>query len=34
MVKDDDFGYKVDENYEDFKGWRKYTLTGEVNDGN
>lgn len=26
--------YPVDVNFEDFQGWRKYTLVGEVNDGN
>ena len=34
MVADDDFGYKCDENIEDFERWRAYTLIGEVNDGN
>lgn len=34
MVDDDDFGYVVEENAEDFDGWRDYTLVGEVNDGN
>lgn len=34
MVDDDDFGYLVDEDAEDFEGWRDYTLVGEVNDGN
>jgi len=34
MVADDEFGYKCDENPEDFNSWRKYTLIGEVNDGN
>jgi serine-type D-Ala-D-Ala carboxypeptidase len=33
MVEDDDFGYKCIETG-DFKKWRKYTLRGEVNDGN
>jgi serine-type D-Ala-D-Ala carboxypeptidase len=26
--------YPVDVKFEDFEGWRKYTLVGEVNDGN
>ena len=34
MVADDDFGYKCEENADDFKGWRNYRLVGEVNDGN
>lgn len=34
MVADDNFGYKCEENVEDFSGWRGYTLDGEVNDGN
>lgn len=34
MIKDDNFGYKVNERFEDFKNWRNYTLIGEVNDGN
>ena len=34
MVADDNFGYKCDENAEDFTSWRHYTLIGEVNDGN
>ncbi|WP_084820764.1 serine hydrolase [Clostridium sp. C8] len=34
MVEDDNFGYLCEENVEDFKGWRNYTLVGEVNDGN
>ena len=34
MVTDDTFGYRCDENPDDFKGWRQYTLKGEVNDGN
>ena len=34
MVADDNFGYKCDENEADFTSWRKYTLIGEVNDGN
>lgn len=34
MVYDDDFGYSVDVDPESWDGWRKYTLRGEVNDGN
>ena len=34
MIKDDNFGYKVNERFEEFKNWRMYTLVGEVNDGN
>ncbi len=34
MVADDKFGYKCDENATDYTSWRKYTLIGEVNDGN
>ncbi len=34
MVADPNFGYKCDENVSSFKGWRHYTLRGEVNDGN
>lgn len=34
MVADDDFGYKCEENADDFKAWRNYRLIGEVNDGN
>ena len=34
MVDDDNFGYVCEEEAEDFKGWRDYTLIGEVNDGN
>lgn len=34
MVDEDDFGYSVEEDAEDFDGWRDYTLIGEVNDGN
>ena len=34
MVTDDNFGYKCDENPDDFQKWRHYTLKGEVNDGN
>jgi len=35
MVYDDDFGYRVDDaDPESWDGWRRYTLKGEVNDGN
>lgn len=34
MVYDDDFGYTVDVDPESWRGWREYTLKGEVNDGN
>lgn len=34
MIKDDDFGYKINEDFSSFRYWRKQTLTGEVNDGN
>lgn len=34
MIADDNFGYKCDENPDDFHKWRCYTLKGEVNDGN
>jgi len=34
MVADDNFGYLCDEDPAAFTGWRKYTLQGEVNDGN
>jgi len=34
MVADDDFGYRCTEAVDDFTGWRRYTLVGEVNDGN
>jgi len=34
MVYDDDFGYKVDVDPKSWNGWRQYTLSGEVNDGN
>lgn len=34
MVEDDDFGYVIDRDVNDFKDWRDYTLVGEVNDGN
>ncbi|CAM3154374.1 serine hydrolase [Streptobacillus felis] len=34
MVKDDNFGYKIDEDFDSFRYWRRNTLTGLVNDGN
>lgn len=34
MVYDDEFGYRVDVDPDSWKGWRTYTLIGEVNDGN
>ena len=34
MVADSSFGYRCFENLADFTRWRRYTLTGEVNDGN
>lgn len=34
MIYDDKFGYKIDEDYNLFKYWRRQTLTGSVNDGN
>jgi CubicO group peptidase (beta-lactamase class C family) len=34
MVYDDSFGYRVDVNPYTWNGWRKYTLQGEVSDGN
>nr|WP_210470370.1 serine hydrolase [Sporosarcina sp. 6E9] len=34
MVDDPNFGYYVEEDADDFKHWREYTLIGEVNDGN
>jgi serine-type D-Ala-D-Ala carboxypeptidase len=34
MIDDDNFGYYVDADADDFKRWRNYTLNGEVNDGN
>jgi len=34
MVYDDEFGYKAFVNPESWDKWRKYTLSGEVNDGN
>ena len=34
IVADDNFGYKCEEDVDDFNRWRKYTLIGEVHDGN
>ena len=34
MVYDDSFGYDVDVDPQSWDGWRRYTLQGEVNDGN
>ncbi len=34
MVTDDTFGYTCDEEADAFRGWRRYILKGEVNDGN
>ncbi|CAM3168626.1 serine hydrolase [Streptobacillus ratti] len=34
MVKDENFGYKINENFDSFRYWRRNTLTGTVNDGN
>jgi len=34
MVADDTFGYTCDEEADAFRGWRRHTLSGEVNDGN
>ncbi|WP_404454925.1 serine hydrolase [Virgibacillus necropolis] len=34
MIDDPNFGYYVEEDADDFKGWRDYTLIGEVSDGN
>ncbi len=34
MVEDPDFGFKCDENPDDFNAWRQRILVGEVNDGN
>ena len=34
MVEDPDFGFKCDENPNDFTEWRHRILIGEVNDGN
>jgi CubicO group peptidase (beta-lactamase class C family) len=34
MVHDSTFGYRIPGDPETWNGWREYTLTGEVNDGN
>jgi CubicO group peptidase (beta-lactamase class C family) len=34
MVHDPDFGYRIEGDPERWNGWRRYTLVGEVNDGN
>jgi CubicO group peptidase (beta-lactamase class C family) len=34
MVHDPDFGYRIDIDPNSWDGWRRYTLIGEVNDGN
>jgi len=34
MVADPDFGYRIDVDPASWEGWRRYTLSGEVNDGN
>lgn len=34
MVHDPDFGYRIDGDPNAWDGWRRYTLRGEVNDGN
>jgi CubicO group peptidase (beta-lactamase class C family) len=34
MVHDPDFGYAIDGDPTRWSGWRRYTLSGEVNDGN
>lgn len=34
MVHEDDFGYTIDIDPNNWKQWRTYTLRGEVNDGN
>ncbi len=34
MVHDDDFGYRYAGDAPAWDGWRRYTLAGEVNDGN
>lgn len=34
MVHDPDFGYRIDLDPTSWDGWRRYTLEGEVNDGN
>lgn len=34
MVHDSTFGYRIEGNPNAWNGWRRYTLVGEVNDGN
>jgi len=34
MIAEDGFGFTCDEDIDAFQGWRRYTLHGEVNDGN
>lgn len=34
MISDDNFGYKINEDFSLFRYWRRQTLTGTVNDGN
>ena len=34
MVHDPDFGYRIEGDADAWDGWRRYTLVGEVNDGN
>lgn len=34
MVHDPDFGYRIEGDPERWSDWRRYTLVGEVNDGN
>ncbi|MDR8393077.1 serine hydrolase [Aliifodinibius sp. S!AR15-10] len=34
MIYDDNFGYTVNEEPDSWDDWRRYTLQGEVNDGN
>jgi len=34
MVHEPDFGYRIDIDPDSWDGWRRYTLVGEVNDGN
>jgi CubicO group peptidase (beta-lactamase class C family) len=34
MVHDPDFGYRIEGDPTAWNGWRRYTLVGEVNDGN
>ena len=34
MVHDPDFGYRIDGDPDSWNGWRRHTLSGQVNDGN